>query len=61
MCFNYNNPGASREIKDYVLSDEGYREIGTEGFKIKSAVMPTTITVKDVNGKEKKLSLMKSM
>lgn len=48
---------ASKEIKDYVLNDDGYREVGTEGFKIKSAVMPTIITVKDINNKDKKIQI----
>lgn len=39
---------ASKEIKDYVLDDNGYEWIG-EDYKIKSRVYPTEITVKNEN------------
>lgn len=48
---------ANQEIKDYVLSNEGYREIGTDGFKIKSKIMPTIIIVKDADGKDQKVEI----
>lgn len=39
---------ASKEIKDYVLDDNGYEWVG-EDYKIKSRVYPTQITVKNEN------------
>lgn len=48
---------ASQEIKDFVLNEDGYRKIGTDGFKIKSKVMPTTITIKNKKGKIKKVDI----
>lgn len=48
---------ANQEIKDYVLSKDDYREIGDEGFKLKSKVMPTMITIKDENGVDKKVEI----
>jgi transposase len=47
---------ASKEIKDYVLDDEGYEWIG-EDFKIKSRIYPTVITVKNAEGKDVKVDL----
>jgi transposase len=47
--------GASNEFKQFVLDDEGYR--GNEDFRIKSRVIPTTISVtvgKYKNGKPRK-------
>src|SRR5690554_142836 len=35
--------GASGEFKDYVLSNKGYRVLSSDGFKIKSRVVPTNI------------------
>jgi len=47
---------ASKEIKDYVLDDEGYEWIG-EDFKIKSRIYPTVITVKNEEGKDIKVDI----
>lgn len=44
---------ANQDVKEYVLSKNDYREIGTQGFKIKSKVVPTEITINDVNGKNR--------
>ncbi len=47
--------GASNEFKQFVLDNEGYR--GDENFKVKSRVIPTTISVtvgKYQNGKPRK-------
>ena len=47
---------ASKEIKDYVLDDKGYKEIG-DNFKIKSRIYPTVITVKNTDGKDVKVDI----
>lgn len=47
---------ASKEIKDYVLDDKGYKEIGDD-FKIKSRIYPTVITVKNTHGKNVKVNI----
>lgn len=47
---------ASKEIKDYVLDDEGYEWIG-EDFKIKSRIYPTVITVENADGKDVKVDI----
>ena len=47
---------ASKEIKEYVLDDEGYEWIG-EDFKIKSRIYPTVITVKNAEGKDVKVDI----
>lgn len=46
--------GANKELKDYVLDDEGYRQIG-EDYKIKSRIYPREISVMDIHGKAKKV------
>lgn len=46
--------GANKELKDYVLDDEGYRQIG-EDYKIKSRIYPREISVTDIHGKAKKV------
>lgn len=47
---------ASKEIKDYVLDDKGYEQIGDD-FKIKSRIYPTVITVKDKDDKDVKVDI----
>lgn len=42
--------GANADLKEYVLSDEGY-DISAEGFKIKSRIVSTKIWVENVKGK----------
>lgn len=42
--------GASADLKEYVLSDEGY-DISAEGFKIKSRIVSTKIWVENIKGK----------
>jgi len=42
--------GANVDLKEYVLSDEGY-DVSAEGFKIKSRVVSTKIWVENVKGK----------
>lgn len=47
---------ADKEVKNYVLNEEGYRWINDE-YKIKSRVYPTNITVEDVNGTKRKVMI----
>lgn len=47
---------SSAELRNWVTSDEGYREQGDE-FKIKSRQDTKVITVKDKDGKEKKVPI----
>ena len=47
---------ASKEIKEYVLDEDGYKWIG-EDYKIKSRVYPTTITVQNEEGKDVKVDI----
>lgn len=42
--------GANSELKEYVLSDEGY-EVSSDGFKIKSRIVTTKIWVENAKGK----------
>lgn len=42
--------GASADLKEYVLTDEGY-DISAEGFKIKSRIVSTKIWVENIKGK----------
>lgn len=48
---------ANQDIKKFVLSNEGYREYTKKKnkFKIKSKVMPTEITVENIDGKKEKV------
>ena len=48
--------GGHKELKDYVLDEEGYRQEG-EDFRIKSRVYPREINVTDINGKTKKVRI----
>lgn len=52
--FSQSVRGATRELKDFVTDEDGYRYIGKD-FKIKSRVVPTEIYVTDQNGKKKKV------
>lgn len=49
--------GASGEFKNYVLSKKGYNVLSSDGFKIKSRVVPTNIWVEDINGKRKQVPI----
>ena len=52
--FSLSVRGASKEIQDYVLSEDGYRKHGDEdGFKIKSRLEPRTIHVSVPQGRKK--------
>ncbi len=50
---SYSIRGADAAFKNYVLDEEGYRNIGTDGFKIKSRIYPREITVSTLQGKKK--------
>ena len=54
--FSQSVRGASRELKDYVLSQSGYREKG-EHFKIKSRIYNRYISVTDSKGSKTKVSV----
>ncbi len=54
---SYSIRGADRAFKDYVLDEEGYRRIGTEGFKIKSRIYPREIIVSTLQNKKKKVRI----
>lgn len=52
--FSQTVRGASSEVKEFVLDNNGYVHI-SEGFKIKSRIVPTEIYVTNMNGKRKKV------
>lgn len=43
--FSHTVRGASAKLKEWVLSDAGYQELGTEGFKLKSRIAARTVNV----------------
>ena len=49
--FSMSIRGASKEIKDYVLNEDGYVWLGEE-YKRKSRKIPRTIQVTSINGKK---------
>jgi hypothetical protein len=48
--------GGHKELKDYVLDDSGYRQMG-DGYKIKSRLYPREVIVQDKDGKNKKVRI----
>ena len=52
--FSQTVRGGNKELKQYVLNEEGYKWIGDD-YKKKSRLYPREITVKDIRGKEKKI------
>ena len=54
---SYSIRGADAAFKDYVLEQSGYRDIGTDGFRIKSRIYPREIYVSTLKGKKKKISI----
>jgi len=56
--FSQTVRGGSKELKQYVLKQDGYKWMG-EDYKKKSRLYPREITVKvkDIHGKEKKVSV----
>jgi transposase len=45
--FSQSIRGSSDEFKKYILNDEGYSTPDTEGFKMKSRVIPATVKITD--------------
>jgi transposase len=54
---SYSIRAADAAFKKYVLDQREYREIGREGFKIKSRIYPREIYVSTLEGKRKKISV----
>ncbi|MDY7029454.1 MAG: IS1634 family transposase [Spirochaetota bacterium] len=54
---SYSIRAADAAFKEYVLDQSEYREIGREGFKIKSRTYPREIYVSTLKGKKKKVSI----
>ncbi len=54
--FSQSIRGASRELKNYVLDQGGYREVG-EHFRVKSRVTKRDIWVRDQSGKKTKVEI----
>jgi transposase len=54
--FSQTVRGGSKEFKQYVLKDDGYKWI-SEDYKKKSRLYPREITVSDIHGKEKKVRI----
>ena len=54
---SYSIRGSDAAFKEYVLDQSGYREIGQDGFRIKSRTYPREIYVSTLKGKKKKVSI----
>ena len=54
---SYSIRGSEAAFKAYVLEQDGYRDIGENGFKIKSRIYPREISVSTLEGKKKKISI----
>jgi len=54
--FSQTVRGGNKELKQYVLNEDGYKWIGKD-YKKKSRLYPREITVRDIHGKEKKISI----
>lgn len=54
---SYSIRGADAAFKEYVLDQREYREVGREGFKIKSRIYPREIYVSTLEGKKKKITI----
>jgi len=54
---SYSIRGSDAAFKDYVLDQSDYRDIGQDGFRIKSRIYPREITVSTLKGKKKKVSI----
>jgi len=54
---SYSIRGSDAAFKDYVLDQNDYRDIGQEGFRIKSRIYPREISVSTLKGKKKKISI----
>ena len=54
---SYSIRGSDAAFKEYVLDQSAYRDIGQEGFRIKSRVYPREIYVSTLKGKKQKISI----
>ena len=54
--FSQSVRGASEELKNYILNEAGYEQIGTD-YKRKSRIIPVTIQYSPEPGKKKKVQL----
>ncbi len=54
---SYSIRGSEAAFKEYVLDQSGYRDVGEDGFKIKSRIYPRDIYVSTLEGKKKKISI----
>ena len=54
---SYSIRGSDAAFKDYVLDQNDYRDIGQEGFRIKSRIYPREISVSTLKGKKNKISI----
>ncbi len=54
---SYSIRGSDATFKDYVLDQSGYRDIGEDGFRIKSRIYPREISVSTLKGKKNKISI----
>jgi len=54
---SYSIRSSDAAFKEYVLDTSGYRDIGQEGFRIKSRIYPREIYVSTLKGKKDKLSI----
>ncbi len=54
---SYSIRGSDSAFKDYVLDQSDYRDIGQDGFRIKSRIYPREIYVSTLKGKKKKISI----
>ena len=54
---SYSIRGSDVAFKDYVSDQSDYRDIGQDGFRIKSRIYPREIYVSTLKGKKKKISI----
>jgi len=54
---SYSIRGSDAAFKNYVLEQSDYREIGQDGFRIKSRIYPREIYVSTLKGKKTKISI----
>lgn len=55
--FSQSIRGAKSEVKEFVTNEDGYVNIGEEGYKIKSRVIPTKVWITDINEKKKEVEI----
>ena len=54
---SYSIKSSDAAFKDYVLDQSDYRDIGQDGFRMKSRIYPREISVSTLEGKKKKISI----